>query len=265
MSMNPGSTDSPSGTPPAPREYDEADMKLAEISFKTVLDADIHQDNKANRILAAMAFLTAAAAQIFARASTASTSGSAPTLAIAGLTINVPLIAFSVYMFLVLSGVLIYLNALGPSFNIPSHFRAHAASPVRSLLFFDKIAELERDNWLNHWSSGSTQQLRHQMAQSFLFETHLIAEKTKTKVFFMSIGSRLFRSAIPFLSPLIGSMFSQEPKWFWFSILLGFSVWIWIFTLDALRPYQDRRKSFPIWLILAILSLLGVIIFPWVV
>jgi len=43
-------------------------IALGEISFKTVLEADVHLDNKASRILGAMAFLTAAAAAIFAKA-----------------------------------------------------------------------------------------------------------------------------------------------------------------------------------------------------
>jgi hypothetical protein len=43
-------------------------IDLAEITFKTVLDADVHQDDKASRILSGMAFLTAAAAAIFAKA-----------------------------------------------------------------------------------------------------------------------------------------------------------------------------------------------------
>lgn len=30
-------------------------LKLAETTFKTVLDADVHQDNKASRVLIAMA------------------------------------------------------------------------------------------------------------------------------------------------------------------------------------------------------------------
>jgi hypothetical protein len=46
----------------------EAKFELAETSFKTVLDADVYLDNKASRILAALAFLTAASAAVFARA-----------------------------------------------------------------------------------------------------------------------------------------------------------------------------------------------------
>ena len=43
-------------------------MDLAESSFKAVLDADYHLDDKASRILSTMAFLTAAAAAVFSKA-----------------------------------------------------------------------------------------------------------------------------------------------------------------------------------------------------
>jgi len=36
-------------------------IQLVETSFKTVLASDLHEDDKAGRILSAMAFLTAAA------------------------------------------------------------------------------------------------------------------------------------------------------------------------------------------------------------
>src|SRR5436190_130199 len=56
-----------SGNDPAP---EQKLMDLAKITFDTVFNATVHLDNKAARILGAMAFLTAAAAAIFARAQT---------------------------------------------------------------------------------------------------------------------------------------------------------------------------------------------------
>ena len=43
-------------------------LQLVEASFKTVLDADLHEDDKAGRILSTMAFLTAAAAAVLSAA-----------------------------------------------------------------------------------------------------------------------------------------------------------------------------------------------------
>lgn len=130
------------------------DLKLidfAEKSFKTVMEADVHVDNKASRILGAMAFLTAAAASIFAKVySVGSTTseiqekltqkltpilGSADPAVINDLALSIQephatifgidwaLISFSIYMICILIGASLYLAALGPSLNIPSEFK----------------------------------------------------------------------------------------------------------------------------------------------
>lgn len=262
------STDDGATTVPE-RMFTSDDLKVAETTFKTVLDADVHQDNKANRILSAMAFLTAAAAQIFARAYVQPVAGqqvgSISTISILGLTVNVPLAAFAAYILFVLLGVLVYLNALGPPLNISSRLQARGSSPstnkVSSLLFFDRIGETSANTWQQHWRETETSALCHQMTENYIFESHLIAEKAKTKVTFMSLGSNLFKTAIPFLSPLVMSMFSAEVRWFWFSALLGFTAWSGAFALEAWRPPQRPRRWFRVWAGLAILSLMGIIAF----
>jgi hypothetical protein len=242
--------------------------KFAETSFKTILDADIHQDNKANRILSAMAFLTAATAGIFSKAYSPSQpvaegqTTSLPVMTIFG--VNASLLAYTAYLFFVILGALLYLNALGPALNIPSRFGTRTADgkdkKVASLLFFAKIGELNRETWSDYWHTLTPADLQREMTENFIFESHLIAQKATTKIFFMSFGSRLFKIAIVFLSPLIASMFSPNPWWFLFALLLALSGLFLTFTLEAWRPPQESRSSVGRWSTLTILTVIGAII-----
>ncbi|HKP53630.1 MAG TPA: hypothetical protein VJ183_13385 [Chloroflexia bacterium] len=155
-------------------------LKLAEASFKSVLDADVHQDNKASRILGGMAFLTSAAAAIFAKAfaftppssefvqkSTDTlgsyiSQGESLSAAVADLKkailgspveiagLNGPLLAFSAYLFLVVGGAVLYLIAIGPSFNIGGAFHS-APDKVKSVLFFQFIGITSDEVWKKFW------------------------------------------------------------------------------------------------------------------
>ena len=214
-------------------------IDFAEKSFKTVLEADIHQDNKAGRILSAMAFLSAAAASIFAKVYSASSSNSeiqqklaqglSPILNAADLHvindlalslqrphatlfgIDWALMSFLIYIICILIGASFYLAALGPSFNIPSqlhHVEGHTTP--KSLIFFRSIAEVSPAQWLEYWRSKNPVELQTEFENNYLFETHLIAEKTQTKVDFMSLGNVFFKLAFLFLAFLISSVFSYD-------------------------------------------------------
>lgn len=241
--------------------------KLAETSFKTVLDADIHLDNKASRILSAIAFLTAAASAIFARAyypvqitpelqqvitrslspylnaaqifSTVSTvTQNLQKLRLSLFGFDLALLSFSAYIFFVILGSALYLAALGPSLNLQGEFRKqHKDKSVKSLLFFDKIAEINKDKWLNYWADNTAYQLLEDQKNNFIYETYLIAQKTKTKVQLMSIGSICFRLGFFCLVPLIASLFSFSPLsgWSFFFISLWALALVLVFE-QCVRP-----------------------------
>ena len=136
----------PKNTSSSQHVDDEPYMKLAEASFRTVLEADLHEDDKATRILSAVAFLTAVATGLFVSVYSSSPSEATleqalqPVQALNKLSssqiaqiasqasqnlqkspfITVAVVLFSLYILCVLIGAIFYLVALGPNLNIPN-------------------------------------------------------------------------------------------------------------------------------------------------
>jgi hypothetical protein len=273
---------------PNPNQVDR--LALAEASFNTVLDADKHEDEKAGRILSAMAFLTAAAAGAFAIAYSPGPSTeqlqqtltqslsqyvtatqlpsavnsivqnlSKPQLTIFG--VNMPLIIFSAYIFFVLLGATLYLSALGPSLNIPSWFRS-GSTRVNSLLFFKSIAALEKEAWSDHWIKHSTaEQLHEEMLSNYIDESRLIAQKAYAKVILMSIGSLFFKISILLFIILMASLFSPSSVLTWRYLLLGLFGLSLVFAFASrTTPPQESHRSAIIFTIGAALCLIGFVV-----
>lgn len=218
-------------------------MDLAESSFKAVLDADYHLDDKASRILSTMAFLTAAAAAVFAKAYTPtsppmvvrqkvesalsgivaidSESGRATVDAILS-SVQKPaaqlfgwdasLIFFTFYLFCVLVSAAFYLAALGPALNKPAFWSKGGTDSIRSRLFYDFIARVNIDDWKSHWNSTPVEQMRSRFTQDYIQETWFLAEKTYAKFYWMSFGSIFFRIALFALTLFIATLFSPDTK-----------------------------------------------------
>jgi hypothetical protein len=241
---------------------------LAEKSFKTVLDADIHIDNKAGRILAAVAFLTAACTAIFAKAyNLPDPSRPRDVMDLAGLEVS--LLSFSAFLLCILTGALLYLAALGPALNIPDSLKG-AEHEVKSLLFFETIGDLTESSWVDHWGLQRTNRvwtvkpdakpedvLSLEMTGNFLYEARLIAQKIQTKILFMGIGSFLFKLALVFLAPLVASLFTAEARWGWAAFTLGISILLFAFALESWgRPPHAAGRRAVAFLVFAILAFL---------
>lgn len=202
-------------------------IQLVEASFNAVLNSDLHEDDKAGRILSAIAFLTAAAAGIFSAAYSPNLGGATlnRTLQQSPLTIfglNASVLAFSAYIFFILIGAVLYLGALGPSFNRPSWF-GNRSQQVHSLLFFRNIGALDAATWSNYWlKDGNTlAELQSKLVENYIYECWLIAQKEEAKVTLMSLGSLSFRIAILFLVMLTATLFLPNPGMVWVLLLLG--------------------------------------------
>jgi hypothetical protein len=221
-------------------KFEAEEQKLVEASFKAVVEADIHQDNKANRIVSAMAFLTAAIATTFTR-----------IYDFTKFPIDLTLIFFSFFLLCVILGTASYLNALGPSFNIPQGLRKKSEDgKIKSLLFFDVIARAEPNAWLDHWKQGSDV-LIDEITTNYIFETQLIAQKIKTKVTHMQFGALLYRVALstilPYLSTIYAKSVGNLTAFYIGSFSLGISALLFILGYEALRPYQyhyDQSKNY---------------------
>lgn len=280
---------------------------LAETTFKTVLDADVHLDNKASRILSAMAFLTAAAAAIFARTYSSGLSSEAleQTLTQSLTThigtaqlpsvvdsiiqslqktkvvfreLDLSLISFSTYILLVLIGSGFYLFALGPSLNIPPWLKdstnsgenelARLRELIKSLLFFDTIGSLKKDDWLKYWQQENPEKIKEKFVDSFENESYLIAQKIKTKVSLMSIGSFFFKLAFAALVSLAISLLPLTVKESIRLVLIALAILLSLFAFSSLqRPSTEEllpRFFKNRWVIAVFLCFAGILILLYV-
>ncbi len=166
---------------------------LAARSFETVLRHLEHEDNKANRLIFSMAFLSAAAAAVFA-AIEGDAGGNAT---IAAREVNIPVVLFGGFIGLVSVGTIFMLGALGPRFNWnPNQKGRNKWNDKSSLLFAEAIAGLDQSEWEKHWEDDSVETLNTRLEGNLVYETFLLARKASHKVSMMSIGGVLYRLAI---------------------------------------------------------------------
>jgi len=256
-----------SGTPPEV-------IDLAETSFKAVLDADYHLDDKASRILSAMAFLTAAAGAIFAKAYspilpaadlrskveaalsgviTPGTSGAAvvdaviasvqkPTAYIFGW--DASLVFFGFYILCVLVSTGFYLAALGPALNKPAFWSKSEGDEIRSRLFYDFIARVDIKQWKDHWTNTPVEELRARFKQDYIQETWFLADKAYAKFYWMSFGSIFFRFGLVAFILFIASLFSANVNLVKFLASAGLIVLGMVFAFERItRPPRPQRKD----------------------
>jgi hypothetical protein len=155
-------------------------FELAWLSYNEVLRAVKHEDNKAYRILTAIAFLTVGAATLFG--SVVSRSSGHPRWALPERSVDLTLLSFGLFIALVLLGTLFFLSALGPKFNVPRPW-----STKTSRLFFLKIAEYPEAVWME-LAIKPEEELCGLYLDDLLYETWLLARKTKYKVVMMATG-----------------------------------------------------------------------------
>lgn len=155
---------------------------MARLSFDTVLQSLDHEDDKANRLIIAMAFIAAAAAAIFNKLFTPDAHKWGDFDAAA--------ISFGIFMGLIALGSLSVLAALGPKFHIPSKWKEKG---IPSRLFFQHIAGLSEEKWRSHLSETPEHELQRLYEKDLVLETWLLAQKNDYKVFMLSLGAWLFK------------------------------------------------------------------------
>jgi hypothetical protein len=177
--------------------------------FERPLEMTKHEDEKAGRILASMAFLTVAAATSFA--AFLNKGVKFEILLYSTQVVDLIPVSFLIYVIFATVGTVLMLEAFGPSFEIPKMW-----SPARegqknntvneyeppSLFFFEKIAP-ERDNqWLNYFDS-KVGGILTKACKDHVFEAHLVSTKVRKKVRYIKWGKRLFYLAMFMLCVLV--------------------------------------------------------------
>jgi len=208
---------------------------LARESFKEVLASDEHEDGKAQRILTAMAFLTAAAGVIFAELSRARIGASLrfPFF----ITYGYLPVCFFAFVVTMIIGTLFFLAALGPAFNIPAMWRKKDKGPYpRSLLFSQLILQGTPEEWENYWEKSSVENLQVELAKNYVTEAYLLAEKVRFKVKMMRCGKIVYKLSLGFLGMLVSPIFTTV-------VNQVHSLAAWIFAAVLIQDLVERRKS----------------------
>ncbi|HEV2238464.1 MAG TPA: hypothetical protein VGR57_17535 [Ktedonobacterales bacterium] len=261
--------------------FTESDrLSLAEASFKAISEAESRIENKGGQVLAAMAFLTAAAAAIFA-AAYAPGALRTGALDILGWKFHVAVVAvfaFSAYVFLVLLGAALHIAALGPTLTVDSWRRSGAVKTLddqprsqveqqsqdQSLLYFEAIAGQDLSHWQSRWSGEvqSLESLQKAMVQDLIRQAHLTAQRGMTKNFLMALGREFFRFSLFFLNMLTASLFAPTPRWFVFWTLLGGAGLSAVFAIENwMSPPREDRIVSHVWAGAAILLIILLVVF----
>ena len=171
----------------------EAIAALTARSLDTVTHLTEYEDDKANRILTAIAFVSAFAGFMF----TLVPDRYPPIYAVGlisqgewgGYLIVALYVLFGLYGIALLIGVLLVLIAVKPSFNVPEAWKQ--GSP-RSFLFYKKILETKPEDWGKAFSERSSDDLRLEYAKNAIVETYLIAQKIPKKLSPLKTGVWFF-------------------------------------------------------------------------
>lgn len=220
-------------------EVTEADWagkaNLARESFKEVLASDQHEDGKAQRILTAMAFLTAAAGLIFAELNR---TGIGASLKFPfSTTYDYLPVCFFAFVATMIIGTLFFLAALGPAFNIPKVWRTkEKTSYPRSLLFSQLILQGTQTDWEDYWGKSSVENLQVKLVKNLVTEAYLLAAKVRFKVTMMRYGKIVYKLSLGFLGMLVIPIFTTVVN----------QVYSWaagVFLVVLIQDLVERKTS----------------------
>jgi hypothetical protein len=174
----------------AERELDQR-LALLEFSYKEVLDATKHQDDKINRLLTTVAFLTAAA---LALAGLQSGRPLSATFRVDGqYTLPLALIGLGGFLAGVTVSVIMLLASTTTPLTLPGRANSvtpdirYVPGPRRSQSFFNEISETALPGWYYKWRAKVSDPnpdvptLRREHNDSLVRETHNLAVRTQYK------------------------------------------------------------------------------------
>src|SRR5581483_11664436 len=146
----------------------------ADFSYREVIDATKHQDDKIGRFLTAIAFITAAATAYAVQGSTLKFNYGL------GGGARLPLILFALFFVLVSLAVLFLLMGLGQVLTPPGpRRRTGRPATQKSLIYFMQIADLTLDEWRTIWEDPDV--LDRRIATDLVDEAHNLSTRADKK------------------------------------------------------------------------------------
>ena len=153
------------------------------FTYKEVLDATKHQDDKIGRILTALAFLSTSA---FAMANLDQGRLLFQQFSYENETKHIAVYALGVFALGVIATILLLMS----SFSTPLHFPNMTSESEEgigkkessaSTFYFNEIATISLDEWTNIWESENLEKIRIRREKNLIKETHNLSLRVKIK------------------------------------------------------------------------------------
>jgi len=211
-----------------------------------------HEDEKANRILGAMAFIALAGAALaipfFER-----TVGT--HLKFFNMTFG--LFLFFLFLILLSLGTLFILAALGPVVHIKAAWVEPAEKKKRwlpSILYFKNIAMTDMEDWAGYFKETDEADLVQKLYHDHVAQSHALANRARYKAKCIKTSKVFYRFSLIFLLLFIMSGFCLDFRgfFFWAFIILGGGFIEWSFEYFIMPVKGIRLRVIPL-IILAVI------------
>jgi hypothetical protein len=194
-------------------------FQATQRSLDTVTHLTEYEDDKANRVLTPMAFVSALAGVTFVVIPSRYPLSAPLIFFRSGLTwqallLSATYLAFSIYALFLIIGVAMILNGVRPTFNVPTTWKREGSTPA-SRLFFEKIAEVSPTDWARFFTTATKSDLMSAYIKDAVLESHLIAQKIGLKLNRLKSGFKwLFASTVMLgiVLPLIVATLAFVPE-----------------------------------------------------
>ncbi|MFL6128697.1 MAG: hypothetical protein ACJ73E_06495 [Mycobacteriales bacterium] len=169
-----------------------AKLGRARESYQEVLDATKHQDDKINRVLVGIAFLTTGAIAFLFR-----TDVLATTWRFGSHDVRFVKLMAGCYFALTVAAVILLLLSLSSELRLP---RGDQHEELRdSYLYFTFIAGRTRNSWLRDWNRPA-EEIDRRLFEQYKKETYNLAQRARLKYGRTDEATALFVLALMFLA-----------------------------------------------------------------
>lgn len=184
-------------------------LELARQTYAEVLDATKHQDDKVNRFLVAIAFLTSGAIAFVLKVELLDARYELGAF-------HLPVIAISAALYLTgtISAVIMLLMVLSTELKIPGRPKSPDSDVAldESLLYFQMIGSQPLRMWLRRWDVPDDQ-LEEQLRKQYLRESHNLSERARVKYGLTDEAASVYIYSLMWLGAglLLGTHAAQTP------------------------------------------------------
>ena len=230
--------------------------------FDHLYDMLRHEDEKANRILGAMAFITIAAAAL----AIPFFEGKIGT-DLNFFNLSFGLFLFFAFLILITTGTLFLLAALGPLLHITTDFVEPSERKkklrVPSLLDFQKITGTTIEEWTRFFREADEDDFYEKICNDHILKSYTLANRTKYKAKCIRSSKIFYRFSLIVLCLFVLSGFCVDFNSFlhWTFIILAAAFLEWSIEYYLMPQKELKKKAFPFIILAFLFALISFIFF----